>query len=585
MRRLFLMLFMLVTLTGPAVAAPVLYDFSAPWCGPCQRMAPLVAEIEREGIGVRRIDVDREPTLAAQFHVDRIPCFVWVDAGREVHRERGVVSKEKLRWRPAPIRPPVVREKERFHEPHPAWRYERPIGYRAAVVRVDCTLSGRKRDGQVMHAWGSGTLVRWNGRLLVVTAKHVVSGAVKVDVYLHNRRKISARLVSLGTHSDGAVLWLAEDIPEITPAEVGDGALVDGDRLESCGYGSESKLAVNSGILLGFPTGRLIKISGYVREGDSGGGVFDSEGRLVGVISSGDDTEHVKHNVNAVDPQSIRALLDSATRQATEYLVGMNPDPAPLPLDEGDGFQPVRPAAPSCGPDCDDCRKPTKPAKPPAMGWRKSEIGRDQALEQEISSLRSQISGLQQAIANSEGGPTEATNRILNDLNARLAALEAQKAAPPAAGPADREKSPGNAIEQKLDDFLHKLPIQGPVTKLEEKQLESEHPLQRFFGATAAVVLLTVVGTVFLVLIGLVLHAVYKKCHSDAAPIAAKLAAIPGAGPALAAGFGNLDVFNTQLDAKIQAAVADLKAKLTPAAPAAAPAAPAVVNVNTHPAT
>ena len=55
-------------------------------------MTATVDRLVAEGYAVQRVNVDRQPELAAKYGVQSIPCFVWVEGGREVHREVGVVS-------------------------------------------------------------------------------------------------------------------------------------------------------------------------------------------------------------------------------------------------------------------------------------------------------------------------------------------------------------------------------------------------------------------------------------------------------------------------------------------------------------
>ena len=77
---------------------PVLVDFWATWCGPCQTMGPLVEEIaeERTDIKVCKLDVDQEPELARQYRVMSIPTFLVFNEGEVVKRDMGVMSKEEV---------------------------------------------------------------------------------------------------------------------------------------------------------------------------------------------------------------------------------------------------------------------------------------------------------------------------------------------------------------------------------------------------------------------------------------------------------------------------------------------------------
>jgi len=76
---------------------PVILDFHATWCGPCQQMRPAVEKLRQAGYPVQSVDVDQQQSLAARYHVGSIPCFVIVDsAGTELARTEGLQPAAKL---------------------------------------------------------------------------------------------------------------------------------------------------------------------------------------------------------------------------------------------------------------------------------------------------------------------------------------------------------------------------------------------------------------------------------------------------------------------------------------------------------
>lgn len=77
---------------------PVLVDFWAVWCGPCQMMAPILHELETEmpDVQIGKVNVDEQMDLARQFRVVSIPTLIIFKNGQEVQRMVGVTSKEEL---------------------------------------------------------------------------------------------------------------------------------------------------------------------------------------------------------------------------------------------------------------------------------------------------------------------------------------------------------------------------------------------------------------------------------------------------------------------------------------------------------
>jgi thioredoxin 1 len=76
-----------------------LLDFYADWCGPCQMMIPVFAEVEKEMTGklkFRRVNIDSEMEEAEKFGVMSVPTFVLTKEGQEIDRKVGAMPKEVL---------------------------------------------------------------------------------------------------------------------------------------------------------------------------------------------------------------------------------------------------------------------------------------------------------------------------------------------------------------------------------------------------------------------------------------------------------------------------------------------------------
>ncbi|MCI8637191.1 MAG: thioredoxin [Clostridia bacterium] len=78
---------------------PVLVDFYATWCGPCQMMSPIIDEIAEENadtLKVGKVNIDENQDLAIKYNVMSIPTIIIVKNGKVEKTFVGVTDKNEI---------------------------------------------------------------------------------------------------------------------------------------------------------------------------------------------------------------------------------------------------------------------------------------------------------------------------------------------------------------------------------------------------------------------------------------------------------------------------------------------------------
>ena len=81
-------------------AGLVLVDFYASWCGPCQRLSPVLEDLQGDFDGKAKffkLDIDESRALARKFSVMSVPTMIVLKDGRPVDRMIGYMSPEDIK--------------------------------------------------------------------------------------------------------------------------------------------------------------------------------------------------------------------------------------------------------------------------------------------------------------------------------------------------------------------------------------------------------------------------------------------------------------------------------------------------------
>lgn len=168
-------------------------------------------------------------------------------------------------------------------------------------ITTESVIRGNMLGQYVYEGAGSGVVVASDG--YIVTNNHVIESASKIMIKLKNGDVHEATVVGKSSESDIAVLKI--DATDLQPVVIGDSSkLVVGDTAVVVGNPLGSGATVTNGIIsaldreidLGDSVMNLLQTNAAVNPGNSGGGLFNGKGELVGIVvakSAGEDIEGI----------------------------------------------------------------------------------------------------------------------------------------------------------------------------------------------------------------------------------------------------------------------------------------------------
>jgi thiol-disulfide isomerase/thioredoxin len=325
-------LVVLVALSATAAGETVLLDFYNDRCPGCVMMAPLMDQFVRSGYPVRKINTGQHPQLTQQYRVSAVPCFVMVVDGEVVDRVDGPTTITRIEQmfhkaqtaemnRSGPTAGPRVpfsgrdsndplpgisgngaqsRQPEPQYQQQPApgrTRTADPRGGRDAIMARALAASVRlKVEDATGFNYGSGTIVdSYKEEALVLTCAHVFRasqgrGPIHVDVFTpRGNTTVAGTLIAWNLDKDVALVAIKPGI-SIEPMKVAPAnhRLRVGERLISigCDRGMNPSVGETRVISVNNVPGRdTLQVAGRPVDGRSGGGLFTTDGYVVGVCN------------------------------------------------------------------------------------------------------------------------------------------------------------------------------------------------------------------------------------------------------------------------------------------------------------
>ncbi|MFK7050882.1 thioredoxin [Flavobacterium davisii] len=78
---------------------PVLIDFFATWCGPCQMLSSVLIEVKailKDKVSIIKIDVEKNKELATRYKVRGVPSLILFQKGQAIWHHSGLIQKDEI---------------------------------------------------------------------------------------------------------------------------------------------------------------------------------------------------------------------------------------------------------------------------------------------------------------------------------------------------------------------------------------------------------------------------------------------------------------------------------------------------------
>ncbi len=206
-----------------------------------------------------------------------------------------------------------------------------------SVVQIQTEIASyRSRGGQsVEEGAGSGVILTQDG--YIVTNKHVIEGASKIIVITSDEKEYTATVVGSDEETDIAVIKI--NATDLTPAvlgnsselEAGDKAIIIGNPLGELGGTLTEGIisALDREITLDGQTMNLLQTDAAVNPGNSGGGLFDDNAELVGIVVAKSISTEVEGLGFAIPIDDIKSIIEDiingiSSNESSKIYIGIS---------------------------------------------------------------------------------------------------------------------------------------------------------------------------------------------------------------------------------------------------------------------